>query len=345
MKLAPAQLAKHLKGSLAPIYIVSGDEPLLCQEATDSIRAACRKQGFSERRVFHVENGFEWGMFREEASALSLFAEQKLIELRIPAGKPSDAGTQALLEYVQQPPSDTVLLITLPKLDSKTQKLKWAKALIESNHSQFVAIWPLELAQFPDWLRQRLQQTGLNPTPDALSVLASRTEGNLLAAVQEITKLRLLVEGNTLELEAVENAVVDSARFDLFGLLDALLAGQAEHAVRMLHGLRAEGIEAPVILWGITREIRQLAALARQHEQGTPLSQAINHVKPPIFGKRQALVTQAVRRFSSLGWSDLLAQTQHIDAQIKGQTSGDPWINLISVALKMTGRAFSLPLA
>lgn len=250
MKLAPAQLAKHLQGPLAPVYAVSGDDPLLCQEACDAIRAACRAREFSERQVFHVDAGFDWNLLREAGASLSLFAERRLLELRMPAGKPSEPGVAALLDYLARPPEDTVLLLSLPRLDGKTQKARWAKALIDGEACQFMQVWPVDAAQLPQWLRQRLAQAGLAATPEAIDLLVARTEGNLLAAVQEIEKLRLLVEGNQLDAATVQASVADSARFDLFGLLDAALAGEAAHALRMLEGLRGEGVEAPVVLWG-----------------------------------------------------------------------------------------------
>src|SRR5690606_34301519 len=147
MKLNPTQLGKHLQGGLAPVYVVSGDEPLLCQEAEDAIRAAARAQGVSERQVFHAEASFDWGLLYEAGASLSLFADKRLLELRIANGKPGDKGTAAILEYLARPPEDTLLLISLPRLDGATQKTKWAKALIDGPHSQFLQIWPVEVAQ------------------------------------------------------------------------------------------------------------------------------------------------------------------------------------------------------
>lgn len=344
MKLNASQLARHLQhDALAPVYAVSGDDPLLCQEACDAIRAACRAREFSERQVFHVDASFDWNLLREAGASLSLFAEKRLLELRMPGGKPSDAGIAALLDYLARPPEDTVLLLSLPRLDSKAQKSKWARALLEGEACQFVAIWPVELAQLPQWLRQRLAQAGLAATPDAIDLLVARTEGNLLAAVQEIEKLRLLVEGNQLDADTVQASVADSARFDLFGLLDAALAGDAAHALRMLEGLRGEGVEAPVILWGLARELRLLASLAWQQARGVPLERAIGQARPPIFGKRQALVGRAVQRLSAEQWHTLLGEAQRIDEQIKGQAPGHVWSALARLTLQLAGQRLALP--
>lgn len=343
MKLTPAQLTKHLQGPLAPVYAVSGDDPLLCQEACDAIRAACRARDFSERQVFHVDASFDWNLLREAGASLSLFADKRLLELRMPGGKPGDEGVGVLLDYLARPAEDTVLLLSLPRLDGKTQKAKWAKALIDGEVCQFVPIWPVDAAQLPQWLRQRLAQVGLAASAEAIDLLVARIEGNLLAAVQEIEKLRLLVDGDRLDAATVQASVADSARFDLFGLLDAALAGEAAHALRMLEGLHGEGVEAPVILWGLARELRLLAGLAQQHGQGIPLERLIAQAKPPIFGKRQALVGRAVQRLPASRWNQLLGDAQRIDAQIKGQAPGDAWNGLAQLVLQIAGVRLALP--
>ncbi|WP_281686046.1 DNA polymerase III subunit delta [Pseudomonas citronellolis] len=343
MKLNPAQLAKHLQGSLAPVYVVSGDEPLLCQEACDAIRAACRQRDFSERQVFNAEANFDWGLLLEAGASLSLFAEKRLLELRLPSGKPGDKGAAALQEYLQRPPEDTVLLITLPKLDGSTQKTKWAKALIDGEAAQFIQIWPVDVHQLPQWIRQRLSQAGLAASQDAVDLIAARVEGNLLAAAQEIEKLKLLADGNQLDAATVQAAVADSARFDVFGLIDAALAGEAAHSLRMLEGLRGEGVEPPVILWALAREIRQLAGIAQQFGQGVPLDKAFAQCRPPVWDKRRPLLTRALQRHSGNRWNQLLQDAQLIDAQIKGQAQGDAWNGLARLVLLLAGQRLPLP--
>lgn len=342
MKLNPAQLGKHLQGSLAPVYVISGDEPLLCQEAEDAIRAAARAQGVSERQVFHAESGFDWGLLYEAGASLSLFAEKRLIELRIGNGKPGDKGAAALLEYLKRPPEDTVLLVSLPKLDGATQKTKWAKALIDDAHSQFLQIWPIEVSQLPTWIRQRMSQAGLTASQEAIELIAARVEGNLLAAVQEIEKLKLLAENNQVDAETVQTAVADSARYDVFGLLDAVLGGEASHALRMLDGLRGEGVEPLFILVMLARELRQLAGVAQQFAQGVPLEKAFAAARPPIWDKRRPLYSRAVQRLPAARWQQLLIDAQRIDAQVKGQAAGDPWSSLARLALLMAGQRLTL---
>ncbi|MBU1332879.1 MAG: DNA polymerase III subunit delta [Gammaproteobacteria bacterium] len=342
MKLNPAQLGKHLQGALASAYVVSGDEALLCQEACDAIRAATREQQFSERQVFNAEANFDWGNLLQAGASMSLFADKRLLELRLPSGKPGDKGAAALLEYLARPPEDTVLLISLPKLDGSTQKSKWAKALIEGPHSQFIQIWPVDAHQLPQWIRQRLSQAGLSASQEAVDMIAVRVEGNLLAAAQEIEKLKLLADGNQIDASTVHASVADSARFDVFGLIDAALNGEAAHALRMLEGLRGEGVEPPVILWALAREIRLLAGIAQQFAQGIPLEKAFSSARPPVWDKRRPLVSKALQRHTASRWALLLQDAQRIDAQIKGQAVGDPWNALALLTLSITGQRLAI---
>ncbi|MHA6162212.1 DNA polymerase III subunit delta [Pseudomonas sichuanensis] len=343
MKLSPAQLNKHLQGQLAPVYIVSGDDPLLCQEAADAIRGAARQQGYDERQVFSADANFDWGNLLLAGASLSLFAQRRLLELRLPSGKPGDKGAAALIEYCANPAEDTLLLISLPKLDGSAQKTKWGKALIEGGHCQFIQIWPVDAQQLPQWINQRLSQAGLTAQRDAVDMIAARVEGNLLAAAQEIEKLKLLADGNQITVETVQAAVADSARFDVFGLVDAILNGEAAHALRMLEGLRGEGVEPPVILWALARELRLLAGLAQQFSQGVPLDKAFSQARPPVWDKRRPLVSKALQRLSAQRWAMLLQDAQRIDAQIKGQAEGSPWTSLSRLALLMAGQRLTLP--
>ncbi|HDS1758170.1 DNA polymerase III subunit delta [Pseudomonas sp. M5] len=343
MKLAPAQLNKHLQGALAPVYVVSGDDPLLCQEAADAIRNTARQQGFDERQVFSADASFDWGTLLQAGASLSLFAQRRLLELRLPSGKPGDKGAAALMEYCANPAEDTLLLVSLPKLDGSAQKTKWGKALIEGSHCQFIQIWPVDAQQLPQWINQRLAQAGLSAQRDAVDLIAARVEGNLLAAAQEIEKLKLLADGSQVTVDTVQAAVADSARFDVFGLVDAILNGEAAHALRMLEGLRGEGVEPPVILWALARELRLLAGLSQQFSQGVPLDKAFSQARPPVWDKRRPLVSKALQRLSAQRWAQLLQDAQRIDAQIKGQAVGSPWTGLSRLSLLMAGQRLALP--
>ena len=342
MKLNATQLQRQLRDGLAPVYVVSGDEPLLCGETADLIRGACREAGSEERLVFHIDRSFDWGQVLEASNSLSLFAQQRLIELRIPGGKPGDQGAKVLLDWLEHPPADTTLLISLPRLDSSSQRSKWAKALIEHQHSRFVQIWPIEAQQLPEWMRDRLAAAGLHATPEALELLSIRVEGNLLAAAQEIEKLKLFCDSGKLDLEMVQQAVADSARFDVFKLSDAMLQGDARHALRILQGLRGEGVEAPVILWAISRELRSLHNMAHDLARGIPQDKVFASQRPPIWDKRKPLLSRALQRHTARNWGKLLRLAQQADEQIKGQTAGSAWDTCALILVQASGTRLTL---
>lgn len=343
MKLNAAQLSRQLKDDLAPVYVVSGDEPLLVGETADQVRAACRRNGSEERLVFHVDRAFDWGQLHDTSHSLSLFAQKRLVELRVPGGKPGDEGAKALIAWLDSPPPDTTLLISLPKLDGSTQRTKWAKALTEHANSRFIQIWPVDAQQLPGWMRERLAAVGITPSADALDLLSTRVEGNLLAAAQEIQKLKLHCDAGHLDLATVQQVVADSARFDVFSLVDAMLQGQAEQALRILHGLRGEGVEAPVVLWALAREIRSLASMAHDLKRQIPLERVFASQRPPVWDKRKPVLAQALQRHPASAWDGWLQAAQRIDEQIKGQQPGSPWDGLSAMVLAVAGIRLPLP--
>src|SRR5690554_5529541 len=334
MRIYPEKLPAQLKQALQPIYVVSSDDPLLAQEASDAIRSACRQADYSERQVFHVERGFDWNIIREANASLSLFAEKRLLELRINSGKPGDQGSAVLLEYLARPAEDTVLIINVPRLDSSTLKTKWVKALMDSPLCAFIQLPTISIEQLPQWINQRLAQQGLSADPEAIDLIVARTEGNLLAAVQEIEKLKLLSNTPHLSLATIQVSIADSARYDVFGLVDAALEGDTERSLRILAGLRSEGVEIPIILWAIARDIRQIANLSQQISQGTSMDRALSRIWP---APRKPLFTRALKRLSGTQWQQLLKDAQLIDEQSKGQTIGDAWIGMASLILKISG--------
>ena len=326
----PSQLSQGLK----PVYIISGDEPLQLGEACDAIRQQARTQGFSEREVLHVEKSFDWEQFLAASNSLSLFAEQRLLELRMPSGKPGDKGSKALQEYAQNPAPDTVLLIIAGKIEKAAQNSKWYKALDGIGSS--VQVWPVEAKMLPQWIRRRMQAKGMKPAPEAVTLLAERVEGNLLAAAQEIDKLLLLHGAGPIDFAAMAESVADSARYDIYGLVDAALGGDTKRVLRMLAGLKAEGAENVLLLWALTREIRSLQAMAKQMEQGERLDQVI--AKHRVWPKRKPLVTAGLRRHNnSQAWLTMLQRAARLDLMIKGRKTGNVWDELLQLCLMMAG--------
>jgi len=275
MKIFPDKLEATLKKGLLPIYFLSGDEPLQLGEAANAVRRHAREQGYTEREVMHVDKGFDWNELLMASNSMSLFAEKRVIDLRLPSGKPGKDGGAALVEYAGRPPEDTVLLISSGKVDKRSQSAKWYTALDKVGAT--LQVWPVETADMPRWLDQRLRSRGLQTEKDAVRVIADRVEGNLLAAAQEVDKLVLLNGTGALSLEQVESAVADSARFDVFGLVDAALEGDAPRLTRMLDGLRGEGVEPILVLWALTRELRSLAGMAAQMESGKGIDGVLSH--------------------------------------------------------------------
>ena len=330
VRLRPEQLSQHLAGQLAPCYLVCGDEPLLAQEAADAIRAAARANGFTERELFHVDASFDWQRVLSEASSLSLFAERKILEVRIASGKPGDKGSSALQEYCANPSADNLLLVITPKLDGSALKTKWAKALDDTG--AIIQVWPVEARQMPAWIGQRLKQAGIRANRAAVDILADRVEGNLLAAVQEIEKLKLLAPEGDIDADTMSTVVADSARYSVFTLVDKILEGDPQGAARNLRGLREDGTDAIVILWALARELRTLISLLEAgHISGDLLR------KQGVWPKRQPLVKGALRRLKLPHLRLLLRQSGAVDRAIKGMRKSDPWEDLASLVLGLAG--------
>lgn len=336
MRLRPDQLAEHLRKTLARLYLVFGEEPLQALEAADAIRAAARARGHAERECLTVEAGFDWSALAQRAATLSLFAERRLLELRLGNAKPGDAGARALEAYAARPAEDAVLLMTAGKLDWTAQKSRWFLALEQAGVA--VAALPVEPRQLPGWIERRLRERGLKAAPEVAALLAERVEGNLLAAAQDIEKLALLAEGSELTAEAVLAAVDDSARYSIYDFVDAGLLGQPERTARILNGLRDEGVEPLLINWALHQEIRRLVSLAFAKERGRSLEAALTEQK--IWEKRKPLLRQASQRLSAADCRVLLRACARADRTIKGVEAGSPWDELRANGLRLAGVKF-----
>ncbi len=335
MRIRLPDLKQHLSKGLVPIYLVAGDEPLQTGEAADAVREAARKQGYTSRDIIDADRNFNWDELAVEASSLSLFAEQRVLDLRIPSGKPGTAGGKALVEYVERPADDTLLLITMPKLEQNQTSSKWLKAIDKAG--AIIQIWPLTGTQLVSWIERRMRERGLNPGPGVTALLAERIEGNLLAAAQEIDKLLLLQGPGDVSTEQLLEAVADSARYDVFDLVDSALAGNRGRSLRILGGLRGEGTPAPVVLWALAREIRTLAELAFQVESKKQSPHQAVGARREIWDKRKPLVTKALQRLSGGNWRRLLLLCGRADRTIKGREKGDPWLLFQDIATEMSG--------
>lgn len=340
MPVRPEHLARELEGRLRPVYLISGDETLLVQECADQVRAAARRGGCSERRVLDAgDRSFRWQDLLDDAGNLSLFAEQRLLELRIPSGKPGKDGSQALQAYLDSAAEGDVLLIVAGKIDKASTSSKWHKAIDAAGIT--VQVWPVAAHELPRWLEQRAKAQGLQIEREALGLLAERVEGNLLAAVQELEKLRLISDGERIGIDQVTSAVANSARFSLFGMIDIALAGRVEDALRMLHGLRAEGAQPAALVWGLSRELHLLRALINARDAGRSPVQAMTEAR--VWKSRQGAVGAALARHNQDSCASLLQITGKLDASTKGFGPGNPW-EIMELLLIGVAREGSTPL-
>ncbi len=337
MQVRPENLASHLRDGVRALYVVHGDEPLLALEAADTIRAAARAAGAADREVFVVEPGFKWDAFIGANANASLFGDRKCIDLRIPSGKPGTEGAKALVAYAANPNPDNVTLVSLPRLDRAAQSSEWFEALSEAGVT--VAVYPVGRDALPGWISARLARQKQRASRETIAFLAEACEGNLLAARQEIEKLALLLPEGELEHAAVETAVADVARFDIFELSEAWLAGDAARAVRILRALEAEGDAPTLPIWQLSEDVHAIATVTAMIRGGTPASAAVRNAR--VWGKRQAALERAVSRVAASTIASLLMALARLDALAKGIGVGNAWDELETLALSLAGKPLS----
>lgn len=325
--------------ALDPLYVVSGDEPLLVTEAVDGLRAAATAAGYGERTSLVLDARSEWSAVMAATQNISLFGDRRLIELKIPTGKPGKAGSDVLVKLADITQkgglADTIILISLPRLDKATRNSKWAGALWQAGTS--VELANVQRAELPRWIQQRLARQQQQLEPNSLEWMADKVEGNLLAAFQEIQKLALLYPAGKISAKDVELAVLDVARYDVFGLRDAMLSGHGAKAITILNGLRAEGEALPLVLWAVGEEVRIMARLAAAQAAGQNLSEAMRPYR--IFGPREQLIRQTLMRVPASSWVSAVQHAHDIDRLIKGlKVAGrldDPWEELARLTLRI----------
>ncbi len=333
MKIPPQQLQQHLAKQLLPLYLIYGDEPLQCGEASDRVRVSAKAAGFAAREILDVDSSFLWEKFSQVSNSLSLFAEKRIIDLRMMSTSSGKTGGKLLLQYAQNPPDDTILLISCGKLPASAQKSTWFQAFEKTG--LVVQVWPLIGPQFLRWLDSRSKARGMQIDQAGITLLATRMEGNMLAAAQEIEKLYVLYGAQRIDAECILEAVGDSARFDVFALVDSTLLGDPRRAYQILASLRREGVALPVVLWALMREIRVLAQISFAVERGSPLEVALRNRK--VWEKRKPLLRRAVSRCNAQHFRMMLQFGAKVDRMIKGREIGDAWDGLLSLCMGVVG--------
>jgi DNA polymerase-3 subunit delta len=331
MALRAEQLQAQLARSLAALYVVHGDEPLIALEAADAVRAAAREAGYREREVYFAERGFDWSELLHAGASFSLFGDRKIIDLRIPTGKPGTQGAEAITAYCARPNADVLTLVSLPRLDRAAQASGWFGALAAAG--VVVDVFPVERARLPAWIGERLGRQGQRASREVLEFLADRVEGNLLAAYQEVQKLALLAPEGELALEDVREAVANVARYDAYDASAALLAGDTARYVRVIEGLRGEGEAPTFVLWAIAEDLRALERIQSGAAEGRPLEALLRENR--VWGPRQALIRAAMRRFPAGAIARGLAHAALIDRAIKGVARLEAWDEFLKLGLKL----------
>ena len=340
MRISTEQLQQHLARELKPLYAVFGGETLLALEAADRIRARARSDGYTERTVLSVDSGFRWSELAFAGSAQSLFATRKLLELRIPSGKPGVTGSEAVQVYCESPAPDTVTLVCLPGLDWRAQKAGWFEALDRAG--VVIEAKPVTRKALPDWLAGRLSAQNQEADRETLELIADRVEGNLLAAHQEIQKLALLLPAGKIAPEEARAAIIDVARFDVFNLGEAMLEGDILHLARMLDALRSEGVAPPLVLWAVSEEIRAIGRVLDGLQAGRTAPQLWREAK--VWGNNhQQLMQRHCRRFTREQVEAAIRHAARADRLAKGLIRGDVWDELLQLALRFAVAAPASP--
>jgi len=326
VRVSVDQLERELARGQPAVCLVAGDEPLGVGEAADAFRSRAREQGFTEREIFDVARGFDWSAVLQSTRSLSLFASQRLVELRMPGGRPGADGGRLLASLAADPGPDTRVLVIAPRLERDVLASAWVKAF--DAHGLVVQVWPVEIARLPQWITARAAKLGLKLDAEGARLIAERVEGNLLAAHQEIAKLHLLLGPGTVGVDAVADAVADSARYNVFQLGEAALAGETARALRILEGLRTEGTEATLVLWAIVRELRAVAGAQSGQQR-----QAMNRFDE----RRMALASAAARRLDRRRVDSLLVQAARIDRLVKSVARESAWTEIIALLAALSG--------
>lgn len=334
MKLYSNQLAGQLKQGLLPVYLLVGDEPLQLQEAGDAIKSAAAAKGFSERESYLVDAKFQWHELQNSAGNMSLFSTQRIIDLHLPTGKPGAKGSASIVAFIEHMPTDVMLIIRCDEWNAANEKTKWVKTIIDQG--AFLRVYQPKAAELPQWIRQRCQSIGLQVDNDAIGLLSMRLEGNLLAAAQELEKLKMRYTDQLVTGKEVAGLVADNARFDVFRLTDSLLDNQPVRAIRILRSLHKNDLSPVIIHWALERETRMLCELSFIRNNSRNVS-AADYRRFGIWQNRQAIIQRTLNQKSLAQLESCLKQLSTIDRMIKGRLKGNPWSAIEKWMVAFTG--------
>ena len=329
MQVRPDQLASVLKKKINAVYFISGDEPLQKMEAADLVRTVCKQQEYLEREIIDVDAKFDWQILRDEAASMSLFSSRRILDLRLPSAKPGREGGKALKEFAENPPEDTVLLITAGKLEGSAKNSAWYKSL--DSAGVVVQCWPVSPEKLSEWVKGRCLLKGLQPDKEAVEFICQHVEGNLLAADQEIDKLLLILGPGAVSYEAIKESVTQNSRFNVFELVDCALKGDKTRVVKVINGLKAEGTEPIIVAWAITKEVRLLCQAVNDRSNA-----AYMLGRSGVWQNRVALYTSCLSRHTKQSLYGLLQSCETIDRITKGVKKGNVWDALLISACQLT---------
>lgn len=338
MRINADQLDAHTRSRLGNFYWIAGDDTLLVQESLSLLRTRCREAGFTEWELFFLDRNFDWQGLLQSSNSLSLFAERRILELRLQTGKLDDDGKAALKQYLQSPNPDNVLILVTPRVEPASLNTQWFKGL--ESAGTFVTVWPINADRLPGWIQGRMKAAGMSADRDALNILADRVEGNLLAADQEIQKLAVLSGANPgkpvhLDRKQIMSLVADSARYNIFNLIDAALLGDTRRCIKVLNGLKTEGAEVLMILGALSAELRRLIPIVEALQQGYRLADTLK--REGIRRNHEKAISEAAQRHSLDALQDMLRQARQIDLAAKGMSSANPWLELAQLLLRLAG--------
>jgi len=330
MNVRPDQLPAIVTKKLYPVYMVSGEEPLQQMECLDLLRKHLREQDYLEREILDVDAQFDWSRLLEETANMSLFASRRIIEVRLPSAKPGRQGSQVIKEYLQNPAQDTVVIINAGKIDSNSKKSAWFKAVDQSG--LVVQCWPVPIDKLSGWLRQRFLRRDMQADDEVLSYISQHVEGNLLAADQEIDKLYMLLGPGKVSYADVADAITSQSRFSVFELVDMLLKGNTKRVVKIVAGLKAEGIVPVLVNWALTKDIRLLTQVSMD-------ASSVDYQlrRSGVWQSRADLFKLCLSRHNHRAFQMMLKRCAYIDAASKGMIDANEWDEIETLCVRMAG--------